>query len=148
MDIRGYETKTNERGLDYEFYSEGPKGKIKKIVRFTLRSANGITYFNLAFGDSNNIDDQFDDSVKSNNHDKDKILATIGHIVIQFTALYSDIYVYAQGSTPSRTRLYQMGINANWDKIEPILSIYGYLNNEWHPFQKKVNYEAFMALRK
>ncbi len=41
MDIRGYEYKTNEELLNYEFCSEGPNGKIKKVVRFTLRNANG-----------------------------------------------------------------------------------------------------------
>lgn len=32
--------------------------------------------------------------------------------------------VYAKGSTPARTRLYQIGIISNWDQIEPLLEVY------------------------
>jgi hypothetical protein len=148
MDIRGYEYQTNEGYLDYEFYSEGPKGKIKKVVRFSLQNADGRTYMNLGFGDCNENENQFDDRAISNNQDKDKVLATVAQIVLGFTAYFPDLRIYVQGSTPARTRLYQMGIAANWDKIEPVLLIYGYFNNEWSPFQKNINYQAFMALRK
>jgi hypothetical protein len=89
-----------------------------------------------------------DDMAVSNNHDKDKVLGTVALIVLDFTARFRDIAIYAQGSTPARTRLYQMGIAANWDKIDPILTIHGYINNEWQLFQKNVKYEAFLALRK
>jgi hypothetical protein len=37
---------------DYEFYSEGPQGRIKKIVRYRRIENDPITY-NLAFGDEN-----------------------------------------------------------------------------------------------
>jgi hypothetical protein len=148
MDLRGYEYKINEGLLNYEFSSEGPKGNIKKVVRFTLRNANGLTYFNLGFGDLDATGTQMDDMAVSNNHDKDKVLATVALIVLDFTTHYKDIGIYAQGSTPSRTRLYQIAIVTNWVKIEPLLKVYGHLNNRWQPFQKNVNYEAFLALRK
>ncbi len=32
--------------------------------------------------------------------------------------------VYAKGSTPARTRLYQIDIISNWDQIEPLLEVY------------------------
>jgi hypothetical protein len=148
MDIRGYEYKTNEELLNYEFCSEGPKGEIRKVVRFTLRNANGVSYFNLGFGDWDATKTHMDDMAVSNNHDKDIILATIASIVVDFTSRYEDIGIYAQGSTQARTRLYQMGIAANLDKITPILTIYGYINYEWQLFQKNVNYDAFWAVRK
>ncbi len=56
--------------------------------------------------------------------------------------------VYAKGSTPSRTRLYQMGIAANFKEISSLLHIYGFLNGNWHQFEKNINYEAFFVLRK
>lgn len=148
MDIQRYDYRTNEDFLNYEFYSEGPKGKIKKVVRFTLRNANGYTYFNLGFGDAGILGNQFDDRAISNNNDKDKVLATVAQIVLLFTSHYPDLWVYAQGSTPARTRLYQMGIAAQLSEIEPLLTIYGYCNGSWEPFQKNVNYQAFMTLRK
>jgi hypothetical protein len=39
--------------LEFEFESDGPKGKIKKVVRYSPQNANGITDFNLGFGDLN-----------------------------------------------------------------------------------------------
>jgi len=56
--------------------------------------------------------------------------------------------VYATGSTPARTRLYQMGISANWAEIESILKIFGFNSGQWQPFQQNINYEAFLAIRK
>ncbi len=89
-----------------------------------------------------------DDLAVSNNHDRDKVLATIALIVLDFTSRYRDIGIYAQGSTSARTRLYQMGIAGSLDKITPLLTIYGYINSEWQLFQKNVNYKAFWAVRK
>lgn len=148
MSLKGYGYKTNEDFLDYEFHSEGPHGKIKKVVRFTPRNANGITYFNLGFGDFNVANKNIDDQAISNNHDREKILATVALTVLEFTEHFPDLWIYAQGSTPSRTRLYQMGIAANWNEIEPLLYVYGFVKGEWQSFRKSVNYEAFMVIRK
>jgi len=35
--------------------------------------------------------------------------------------------VYAKGSTPARTRLDQMGIVVNWEQIQPLLEVYGFV---------------------
>ena len=35
----------------YEFFSEGPKGKIKKVVRYRLIEAYPNKVYNLGFGD-------------------------------------------------------------------------------------------------
>lgn len=80
--------------------------------------------------------------------DKHKILATVAATVLEFTAHFPDVWVYAQGSTMVRTRLYQMGIAANWSKIEPLLQVYGYAKQKWQSFRKAVNYEAFIVIRK
>lgn len=53
MRLERYEYSTNETFLDFEFESDGPNGKIKKIVRFSPANANGRTYFNLVLGDWN-----------------------------------------------------------------------------------------------
>jgi hypothetical protein len=41
-----------------------------------------------------------------------------------------------------------MGIAANWTEIEPLLIVYGYTNDDWRPFEKNINYEAFLAIRR
>jgi hypothetical protein len=104
--------------LDYEFNSEGPKGRIKKVVRYTPRNAGGVTYFNLGFGDWDQTQRKVDDRAITNNQDRDKILVTVAIAFLEFTKHFPDIPVYATGSTPSRTRLFQIGIAANWNEIE------------------------------
>jgi len=57
--------------------------------------------------------------------------------------------VYVQGSTPARTRAYQMGINRYFDEIEFLFYIFGLVENSgWHPFNKETNYSAFLILKK
>jgi hypothetical protein len=50
MQLSSYSFKTNENFQEYEFISTGPRGLIKKVVRFTQI---GAELFNLAFGDLN-----------------------------------------------------------------------------------------------
>lgn len=80
--------------------------------------------------------------------DRDKISATVAATVLDFTENFPDIMVYAKGSTPARTRLYQMGIISNLDQIEPLLEVYEFVGENWERFAKNVNYEAFIVLRK
>ena len=132
---------------EYEFYSVGPKGAIKKIVRFQQIQEDPVIY-NLAFGDQDPITGDINDSVTSNNEDRDIVLVTVARTVIEFCDHHGDHFILAKGSTPVRTRLYQMGIAANWNEIESLLYVYGYVNGEWRPFRKAVNYEAFIVIRK
>ncbi len=144
-----YEFQTNDSYLDFEFESDGPKGRIKKVVRYSPRNVEGMTYFNLGFGDWNEAESRIDDVSITNNQDTQKVLATVAATVLEFTAAYPDMLVYAEGSTPTRTRLYQIGISANFAQIEPILEIYAFKKGTgWEAFQTGANYEAFMARRK
>jgi hypothetical protein len=148
MQIDRYEFLIAESLIDFQFESDGPKGKIKKIVSFSPLNSEGITYFNLAFGDLIPETGRLDDVAISDNKDTLKILSTIASIALEFTQLFPDIFVYAKGSTPARTRLYQMGLNNNWDEIEPLMDVYGFVDGEWERFRKNINYEAFLAKRK
>lgn len=136
MNVERYEYLTNDLFLDYEFISEGPSKKVKKELSFTPQNSDGITYFNLGFGDLDEGAGTVNDLAVTDNKDTEKVLATIAAIVVEFTAHFPDMPVYARGSTPSRTRLYQMGLSAHWKEIEQLLSVYGYANNEWTYFEK------------
>jgi uncharacterized protein DUF6934 len=148
MDSDQYEYSVNESLQTYEFESEGPNGKIKKIVRFSPENADGVTYFNIAFGDAIGESGRLNDKAVSNNNDTVKILTTVAATIMEFTEYFPDVMVYAKGSTPARTRLYQMGITANWDQIDPVLNVYGFREGKWFVFRKNINYEAFLAERK
>ncbi|MBX2923236.1 MAG: hypothetical protein KF746_13635 [Chitinophagaceae bacterium] len=132
----------------YEFLSEGPKGVIKKVVRYKLIEDSPVRIFNLGFGDLDTETDNINDKIKSNNKDRQKVLATVAETVIDFTLHHPDAFVFAQGSTPSRTRLYQMGIAAFYKKILLEFEVIGYVGGEWQIFENGVNYEAFLIKRK
>ncbi len=131
---------------EYEFYSIGPKGAIKKIVRFQQIQEDPVIY-NLAFGDEDPITGDIDDSVISNNEDRDIILATVARSVIEFCDHYGDHFILAKGSTPVRTRLYQMGINRLLPEISADFDVFGYTGELLNTFEMNVNYDAFLVKR-
>ena len=92
MNHKKYKYSASDTYLDYEFDSDGPKGKIRKIVRYSPQNSNGVTYFNLGFGDLNLKTGKIDDLVTSNNQDREKILATVAATVIEFTQQLSTPY--------------------------------------------------------
>jgi len=132
---------------EYEFYSEGPKGKIRKIVRFQ-QLQNEPEIYNLAFGDKNPETGEVSDSITSNNNDRDIVLATVANTINNFCDYYGNHFIYATGSTPVRTRLYQIEINGILNEISIDFDIYGVIGGVPHPFEKNVNYEAFLIKRK
>jgi hypothetical protein len=60
-----YQLKFSQAFEVFEFTSEGSKGSINKIVKYTETSTQGI--YNLGFGDKIDDSDDFDDNVISNN---------------------------------------------------------------------------------
>ena len=146
MKLPKYEL-TTEKSLNvYEFLSEGPKGKIPKLIKFSETTLKG--FFNLAFGDKNIESGEIDDKVVSNNGDSEQVLATVVSAVFAFTDLNKNSWVYATGSNKARTRLYRMGINKYLDEVEKDFWVFGMLDGEWEKFQKETNYTAFVVRRK
>ena len=128
----------------YEFYSEGPNGRIKKVVEYYRLDELEPEIFNLAFGDWNDENHQINVFANSNNADRDKVLATVAATVIAFMKDHPDSYIIATGGTLSRTRLYQIGIGKMWAEIDELFEILGLINDTWQLFKKGVNYDAFL----
>ena len=129
----------------YEFYSEGSRGRIKKVI---LYERIGKNLFNLGFGDWNEELQRLDDSSRSNNGDRGKVLATVAYTALEFTSKFPYALIFAEGSTSARTRLYQIGIAGNLLEINEIFEVKGFLDELWEPFQRGRNYEAFLIKRK
>ena len=130
----------------YEFTSYGNKGEVSKIIQYSETNLKGM--FNLAFGDKISGTDELDDKVITDNGDSEKILATVVASVYAFTDKYQDVWVYATGSSKSRTRLYRIGITKYLPEIEMDFDIYGLHEGEWEYFEKGIVYEAFLVKRK
>ncbi|OQP57081.1 hypothetical protein A3860_10975 [Niastella vici] len=142
MNLKKYPVISTNEHRTYEFLSEGPNGTIKKVIYFQEVEEN---LFNLAFGDWNENEQGIDDKARSNNHDRDKVMATVASAVLDFITHYPDARIFAKGSTQARTRLYQIGIFANLHEISQIFVVEGYMNDDWHPFEKLQNYQAFLV---
>jgi hypothetical protein len=129
----------------YEFCSEGPMGSIKKVILYQRIYSN---LFNLGFGDWNEELGKVDDSSRSNNNDREKVLATVAYTALDFTGQEPGAQIFVEGSTPARTRLYQMGIANNLLEISIYFLVYGFINGRWEKFRRGRNYEAFLIHRK
>ena len=82
MKLEQYELAFDRTKTNFDFISEGPKGRILKTVRFTkikVKSHNNL--YNLAFGDKNLDSGAIDDLVITDNQDRDKVLATVAKTV-------------------------------------------------------------------
>lgn len=145
MQLPRYQYKTNAAFLDYEFVSKGPKGSIKKVVRFTQIDGH---IFNLGFGDLDEETGEISDTIVTNNNDSRIVLATVAATVHDFTVNYPNAVVIAKGSTHSRTRLYRMGITNHWKEISTNFEVYGLKDGDWELFAERRDYEAFLIHRK
>ena len=143
MRLPKYQLKSDDELFSYQFISEGPKGLIVKRIQFTLINEDGI--YNLAFGDKNPVSGEIDDFAISNNGDSEKVLATVIAAVYAFFDKHPSSWIYAVGSTSTRTRLYRMGITKYFDEMRADFKIYGEYNGEWEPFEKGKDYTAFLT---
>lgn len=131
----------SEDSLSFAFDSISGQRIIRKKAEFVLISAD---LYNFAFGDVNE-EDEIDDFVVSNNKDMDKVFATLIQILITFLKTHKGKGVYFKGSTPSRTRMYQIILNkerANW---EGLLAVYGSYNGNLMPFETDHRYNSFIV---
>ena len=135
-----YSVKTNSNHLTYEFISEGPNGKIAKIVVYQHMFDN---FYNLAFGDFTNQHEILDDLIVSDNGDTAKILYTVASTLYDFFQHYEGTIVFAQGSTHSRNRLYRRYLAQFLDIITENFMLFGELDGIIERFQKGKDYTSF-----
>ncbi len=141
-----YDVKVADDFSAFEFNSIGPKGQIKKIVRYTEINIKG--FYNLGFGDKDPETGFISDLAVTNNNDSMKVLATVAATLYVFTDSHPAATIIATGSTEARTRLYRMGISNNLHDIEKDFLVLGLTENTWEPFRKNVTYAAFLVRKK
>ena len=145
MRLEKYSVVTDSYHVVYEFLSEGPNGTIKKVVFY---QQIGDNLFNLAFGDWDEDEQKINDRIKSNNNDRDKVLATVASTAVDFVKYHPAAAILVQGSTASRTRLYQMEILANREEIDQLFYLEGFYRGIWEPFRSGTNYDRFVLKAK
>lgn len=145
MDLPKYQLSAESSLAVFEFVSIGPKGRIKKLVKFSETHLNDV--YNLGFGDKIKQSNEIDDLAISNNNDSEKVLATVVSAIYAFTDKNTEAWIYATGSTNARTRLYRMGINKHYDKAMEDFEIYGLKDDQWVNFKKNTDFDAFVIRR-
>jgi len=141
-----YQLSSSENSMSFLFTSEGPKGKIEKLILFQATHIKNV--FNLAFGDINTLTKEIDDSIVSNNGDSSKVLITVAAAVYTFTETNKQSLIYLKGSTRSRTRLYQMGISRYLQEKSRNFVILAEVKGDWVNFERQLNCESFLVSRK
>lgn len=146
MKLPKYPLKAEKSLMLFEFTSDGLKGRIKKLVKYSPTNIKDL--YNLAFGDKNERTDEINDKIISNNGDSDIVLATVVATVYAFTEKYPQAWIFAIGSTKARNRLYRIGITKYLLEIKHDFFIFGLKNDGWEKFERNVVYDAFLVKRK
>ena len=146
MNLSRYPLAADDELTTFEFMSEGPNGRISKLVQFTPTNLKGL--YILAFGDKDHLTGEIDDLTISNNGDSEKILATVVAAIYAFTDKIPIAWIYATGSTKARTRLYRMGITNHLAEATKDFEILAEREDDWETFIKNIEYEGFLVKRK
>jgi hypothetical protein len=139
MDKPFYEFTILDDAFRFEFTSIG-KNKIEKVVIF--QKTNLKSYYNLVLSDLLPDGTIYVFAV-SNNGDLEKIIATVGQTIIAFLAYNPDAYVAFSGSTPARTRMYNIILTKEFSNLGKY-NLVGLRNLELVPFETNQIYEAFV----
>lgn len=136
----------------HKFISSGDSGSFElHILIFKEKGAKKSDAYELGFGKWDSKSNTLDDLFETNNNDVDQILATVAEKALEFLLNHPNARIFATGSTPGRTRLYQRQIAKNLDIIPPSLRVQGVSvkdNSGWSDFQKGINYDAFLLSAK
>jgi hypothetical protein len=130
----------------YEFYSIGPNGRIRKLIKLNLVQRIPLI-FTLELGKAL-AKNKIDVFSVTDNKDTEKILSSVTEVLIEFLHERHEALVLFEGSTSARTRLFQIWISKALDKYGDLISIEGRIGNRWHRFEKGVTFDAFLIKRK
>lgn len=145
MELNTYAVVSDSDHIFYEFLSEGPRGRIKKVVYYNEIAQHT---FNLSFGDWDDTVQRIDDRIRTNNADRDRVLATIATTVIDFIEHHPGAVILVIGATASRARLYQIQLILHWNEIASLFNIMGFAGGKWQAVVKGKNYAAFLLKAK
>lgn len=136
-----YEFEITEEALRFEFESVGNERVVRKVVRYA--ETNVPDLYNLSLVDvlANGAES---DTAITDNGDMEKVLATVFRTFSVFLNHYPDRMIFFMGSTPARTRLYQIAIRRELTEALTLFSIRGLTDNGFKPFVDNQTYKAFV----
>lgn len=102
----------------------------------------------MALLDYNPFTNEFSDISVTDNGDMPEVIATVITIIQDFLNSNPGQKVYFEGSTATRTRLYQIAISQVFDPGESDLLIEGYKDEQWIVFEPNIRFEGFLVKKK
>ena len=147
--LDGYELNItqNDNVLQFTFMSEGKKGSIEKMIEFTPMQNSR---WNLGFGDIQNED--WVDSVVSNNNNMRKVLQTVANTIHAFFDIYPKHEILIMPVDRRRKLLYNRTFQQKWAEIEPIFAVKAIDLNTIKPkvedYSSEKIYDYFLITRK
>ncbi|MCB0517891.1 MAG: hypothetical protein H6577_24945 [Lewinellaceae bacterium] len=133
-----YPIKPSPNKLYYLFTSEGPRGRILKIVLFQNIGENS---YNLAFGDF--IAGQLDDEVVSDNRDFVKVLSTVAACAYDFVKANPGVKLEIDPVDERRKMLYNAVFKRHHIFIQQQFRILGVIADVPEPYSAEKMYDLF-----
>jgi hypothetical protein len=119
------------------FESDGPQGKITKIIEFARIDDN---IWNLGFGDWQK--EGISDTVISNNQDIVKVMNTVAQTVYIFLNQYPDSIILIKPVDEKRSRLYNTIFQRHLKDIELSFDVKGYIKDVIEPYSPLKIYDV------
>ncbi|WP_026628674.1 DUF6934 family protein [Dyadobacter alkalitolerans] len=142
MKTEHYDYKASENCLLFEFESVSEFKSIRKLIIYTP-SEKVSNMYNLALCDILSNGESCDRNI-SNNLDMGKVIATVVKSMVTFCKAYPNSSIYITGSTPARTRLYNIIISKELSEARRIFEIYGLKETKRELFISNREYDAFL----
>lgn len=140
---QAYPVSTTEDRRIFQFYSESAERRIKKVVLYQKYSDFPLV-FEMLMGDLLEDNETIDFLIESNNGDRNEVLFTVFQTIAMVLDEYAGSKILFYGSTPARTRLYQILISQYFEQAQEIYLIKGIKNKVEENFVKNKNYDAFL----
>jgi len=142
---QAYLTEGNEENTRFQFQSVGRRGVFEKVVFFTPLT---FDTFNLSLVDYDTETGNYNDISVTDNGDMKEILVTVISTIHKFMESNPSKRIFFKGSTPARTRLYQIAISKIYSPEQSDLCISGLRDGQWFSFEPNINFESFLAEKK
>lgn len=144
MDLESYSTQVISAPLwVMSFYSEGPKGKIEKLIKYEEIASQPVLV-NLGFGDRIGEILDFEDMVESKNSDGEKIMATVVQTIPSFFQRFPDRIIVVHGSTGYRSFIYRKIVREHHTSFVNQFTILGVTKGVSEVFKSNVKYDYLL----
>jgi hypothetical protein len=120
--LQAYPIEHSEDKLYYRFVSKGAENDIVKIVTY---EDMGTDEWNLAFGDANADETDFDDKIITNNQDMRRVIQTVFATGLIFSEAYPERKIQIKPVDRQRKLLYNRVFQDRHTAIEEFYTIYG-----------------------